>query len=80
MFTKHSKTFYKYLFSYLSVMVLCLSILVLFVVLYLFPLLKSNITESHSTALMQTAGALDGKLELLYQTSYQLAYSNENLT
>lgn len=79
MFTKHSKTFYKYLFSYLSVMVLCLSILVLFVVLYLFPLLKSNITESHSTALMQTAGALDGKLELLYQTSYQLAYSNENL-
>ncbi len=79
MFTKHSKTFYKYLFSYLSVMVLCLSILVLFVVLYLFPLLKSNITESHSTALMQTAGALDGKLELLYQTSHQLAYSNENL-
>lgn len=79
MFTKHSKTFYKYLFSYLSVMVLCLSISVLFVVLYLFPLLKSNITESHNTALMQTAGALDGKLELLYQTSYQLSYSNENL-
>lgn len=79
MFTKHSKTFYKYLFSYLSVMVLCLSISVLFVVLYVFPLLKSNITESHNTALMQTAGALDGKLELLYQTSYQLSYSNENL-
>lgn len=79
MFTKHSKTFYKYLFSYLSVMVLCLSISVLFVVLYLFPLLKSNITESHRTALMQTARSLDAKLEILYQTSYQLAYSNENL-
>lgn len=79
MFAKHSKTFYKYLFSYLSVMVLCLSISVLFVVLYLFPLLKSNISESHKTTLMQTAGALDGKLELLYQTSYQLSYSNENL-
>lgn len=79
MFAKRSKTFYKYLFSYLSVMVLCLSISVLFVVLYLFPLLKSNITESHNMALMQTAGALDGKLELLYQTSYQLSYSNENL-
>lgn len=79
MFTKHSKTFYKYLFSYLSVMVLCLSISVLFVVLYLFPLLKSNITESHNTTLMQTAESLDGKLELLYQTSYQLSYSNENL-
>lgn len=79
MFAKHSKTFYKYLFSYLSVMVLCLSISVLFVVLYLFPLLKSDITESHKTTLMQTAGSLDGKLELLYQTSYQLSYSNENL-
>lgn len=79
MFTKHSKTFYKYLFSYFSVMVLALSILLLFIVLYLFPLLKSNTIESHNTTLIQTAEALDGKLELLYQTSYQLAYSNENL-
>lgn len=79
MFGKHSKTFYIYLFSYLSIMVLGISIIVLFVLLYLFPRFKSDLSDSHQAMLEQTAASIDSNLSMLYQTSYQLSYSNDNL-
>lgn len=79
MFAKHSKTFYIYLFSYLSIMALGLSVIVLFVLLFLFPRFKSDLSNSHQAMLEQTAASVDSNLSMLYQTSYQLSYSSDNL-
>lgn len=79
MFAKHSKTFYIYLFSYLSIMVLGISVIVLFVLLYLFPRFRSDLSNSHQAMLEQTAASVDNNLSMIYQTSYQLSYSSNNL-
>lgn len=75
----HSKTFYKYLFSYFSVMLLGMSLLAVYVLCYLFPLIRDEINDSHQVALEQTAAAIDARLEDVYHTSYQLSFYNKNL-
>lgn len=75
----HSKTFYKYLFSYFSVMLLGMSLLAVYVLCYLFPLISGEIDSSHQAALEQTAVAIDARLEDVYHASYQLSFYSKNL-
>lgn len=79
MFKKRSKTFYKYLFSYVTIMLWGLSIIGFFVIFYLFPLIKSDIRSSHYSVLEQTASAIDADIQIISRASYQLSYSSENL-
>lgn len=79
MFKKRSKTFYKYLFSYVTIMLWSLSIIGFFVIFYLFPLIKSDIRSSHYSVLEQTASAIDSDIQIISRASYQLSYSSENL-
>lgn len=75
----HSKTFYKYLFSYFSVMLLGVSIIAIYVLCYLFPMIRQEIDDTHQVALEQTAASIDTRLEDVYHTSYQLSYYSNNL-
>lgn len=66
----HSKTFYKYLFSYFSVMLLSVSIITIYVLCYLFPMIRKEIDDSHRVALGQTASSIDAHLNEIYHISY----------
>ncbi|MCM1231708.1 MAG: helix-turn-helix domain-containing protein [Ruminococcus flavefaciens] len=78
---KHSrsKTFYNYLFSYFTVMLLGIGIIVTYVLAYLFPMIRREIDNTHRAALEQTAAAIDAQLRDIYHTSYQLSYYSDNL-
>ncbi len=75
----HSKTFYKYLFSYFSVMLLSVSIITIYVLCYLFPMIRKEIDDSHRVALGQTASSIDAHLNEIYHISYQISYYSNNL-
>lgn len=74
-----SKTFYNYLFSYIAVMFLGVGIIMLYVLSYLFPMIRKEINDTHQAALEQTAASIDARLRDIYHTSYQLSYYSNNL-
>lgn len=74
-----SKTFYNFLFSYIAVMLLGVGIIMLYVLSYLFPMIRKEINATHQAALEQTVDSIDSRLRDIYHTSYQLSYYSNNL-
>ncbi len=74
-----SKTFFKYLISYLTVFFLGIGIFVLFIQGYLITVIRSHVINSHQLALEQTANMLDNELDSLYKIDYQISTANDNL-
>lgn len=78
MFSNHTKTFYKYLFSYISLLLVGMIFFVFFIQGYLIQILKKEIMKSHIIALEQTAMSIDTEIKQLYQIDYQITSSNDN--
>lgn len=78
MFSRRTKTYYKYLFSYIAL--LCLGILVcaFFFQGYLVSVLQEEVMRSRENTLSQTALALDAELEQIYRIDYQLTSADVN--
>lgn len=77
---KNSKTFFIYLFSYLSLLILSSCFFIFFIQGYPISMLTDEILHSYSMVSDQIVQNLDSQIENLYQIDYQLTNKNSNLS
>ncbi len=77
MFRK-SRTYYKYLFSYVALLAGTVLMLTLFSQAFFIVQLKENLVETHRSRLRQTVQQLDDDISQIYTIDYQISSVNEN--
>lgn len=78
-FLKHSKTYYRYLLSYMALLLVGILALLAFFRFYFVRGLKESLLDAQRNALEQTAQSLDGGLNQINAIDYQTSSFNENL-
>lgn len=78
MVLNRSKTFFKYLLSYLTILLVGVFVLGLFFETYLTGRIKESIIDNHREILRQSAQGLDGDLRQIDAIDYQLTCVNDN--
>lgn len=73
-----SKTYYKYFFSYVALLMAAVLALLIFSQAFFIIALKDNLLEIHRSHLNQIAQQLDADIEQLYTIDYQVSSVNEN--
>lgn len=77
MFRK-SRTYYKYLLSYVALLLAAVCALVVFSQAFFIVQLRTNLIETHHSRLRQTVQQLDADIEAVYTIDYQISAVNEN--
>ena len=77
MFRK-SRTYYKYLLSYVALLLAAAFALVIFSQAFFIVQLRNNLMETQRSRLRQTVQQLDGDIEQIYTIDYQISSVNEN--
>ncbi|MGN0793139.1 MAG: helix-turn-helix domain-containing protein [Aristaeellaceae bacterium] len=78
MFRRHSKTYYKYLLSYVSVLVTALLALLIFAQAFFITEVRSSLEEAHRSRLRRTMHELDSDIYQIFTMDYQISSANEN--
>lgn len=74
----HSKTYYKYLLSYLALVLVGVLALITFCHAYFLVELKQNLLATHQEMLKQTAQRLDSDLKQVQAIDYQITCANDS--
>ncbi|MBQ8202067.1 MAG: helix-turn-helix domain-containing protein [Clostridia bacterium] len=75
---KRSRTYYKYLLSYVALLLTAVIALVVFSQAFFVVQLRSNLMETHRSRLRQTVQKLDSDIQQIYTIDYQISSVNEN--
>ena len=75
---RRSKTYYKYLFSYVALLLTAVIVLVIFSQAFFIVQLRKNLEEAHRSTLRQTVQQLDSDIQQIYTIDYQISSVNEN--
>lgn len=75
---RRSKTYYKYLLSYVALLLTAVIVLVIFSQAFFIVQLHSSLEEVHRSRLRQTVQQLDGDIQQIYTIDYQISSVNEN--
>ena len=78
MLFRRSRTYYKYLLSYIAVLLMAVLILLVFSQAFFVTSLRENLQQAHRSRLLQTTQQLDRDIEQLYTIDYQLSTVNQN--
>lgn len=78
MLMQHSKTYYKYLLSYVALLLAAVLALLLFSQAFFVTELKDSLLEAHRSRLRQTARQLDTDIQQIYTIDYQISSANAN--
>lgn len=78
MLRHRSRTYYKYLLSYLALLLSVVIALLSFSQAYFIVQLKDNLIDVHRSRLRQTIQQLDSDIQQLYTIDYQISSVNEN--
>lgn len=73
-----SKTYYKYLLSYLSLLLTAILALLIFSQSFFVVQLKDSLMDAHQSRLRQTVQQVDADISQLYTIDYQISTVNEN--
>ena len=77
MFRK-SRTYYKYLLSYVALLLAAVFVLVLFSQAFFIVQLRDSLIDSHRSRLRQTVQQLEDDIQQIYTIDYQISSVNEN--
>ena len=75
---KRSRTYYKYLMSYVALLLTAVLALVVFSQAFFVVQLRSSLMEMHHSRLRQTVQKLDSDIQQIYTIDYQISSVNEN--
>lgn len=75
---KRSRTYYKYLLSYVALLLTAVIVLVVFSQAFFVVQLRSNLEEAYRSRLRQTVQKLDSDIQQIYTIDYQISSVNEN--
>lgn len=75
---RRSKTYYKYLLSYVALLLTAVLALLLFSQAFFIVQLRSSLNDVHRSRLRQTVQQLDNDIQQLYAIDYQISSVNEN--
>ncbi|MBR3764044.1 MAG: AraC family transcriptional regulator [Clostridia bacterium] len=75
---RKSRTYYKYLLSYVALLMAATLVLVVFSQAFFIVQLKENLTETHRSRLRQLVQQLDDDISQVYTIDYQISSVNEN--
>ena len=78
MFMRHSKTYYKYLLSYVALLLTAVLALLLFSQAFFVVQLRDSLYDAHRSRLSQTVQQLDRDIQQIYTIDYQISSVNEN--
>lgn len=78
MFKRHSKTYYKYLLSYVSLLLTALLALLFFSQVFFLTEVRSSLEETHRARLRRTVQELDSDVNQIFTIDYQISSVNEN--
>lgn len=78
MILRRSKTYYKYLLSYVALLVTAVLALLIFSQAFLITQLRHSLEDAHRSRLRQTVQELDGDLQSIQTIDYQISSANEN--
>lgn len=78
MFLHRSKTYYKYLFSYVALLLTAVLALLIFSQAFFVAQLRSSLEDVHRSRLRQTVQELDADIQQIYTIDYQISSVNEN--
>jgi len=75
---RRSKTYYKYLLSYVALLLTAMIVLVIFSQAFFIVQLRGSLEEVHRSRLRQTVQQLDADISQIYTIDYQISSANEN--
>jgi len=75
---RRSTTYYRYLFSYVAILLTAVIALVIFSQAFFVVQLRRNLEDAHRSRLRQTVQQLDSSIEQIYMIDYQISSVNEN--
>ena len=78
MILRHSKTYYKYLLSYVALLLTAVLALLLFSQAFFVVELRDSLEDAHRSRLRQTVQRLDTDIRHLYTIDYQISAVNKN--
>ena len=78
MILRHSKTYYKYLLSYVALLLTAVLALLIFSQAYFVVQLRDSLEDTHRSRLRQTVQQLDNDISQLYTIDYQISAVNKN--
>lgn len=78
MLLRRSKTYYKYLLSYVALLLTAVLALLLFSQAFFVVQLRDSLEDLHRTRLHQTVQELDSDIQSIYAIDYQISSANEN--
>ncbi len=78
MFFQRSRTYYKYLLSYMALLLTAGLALLLFSQAFFVVQLRENLLDAHRSRLRQTVQQLDSDIQEIYTIDYQISTVNEN--
>lgn len=78
MFLRHSRTYYKYLLSYVALLLTAVVALLIFSQAFFVTQLRSSLNETHRSRLQQTVQELDSDIQQIYTIDYQISSVNQN--
>ncbi len=73
-----SKTYRKYLFSYIGILLLAASALLIFSQAFFVVQLRENLTENHRSRLRQTVQQMDSDIQSIFTIDYQISSVNQD--
>lgn len=78
MFKRHSKTYYKYLMSYVSLLLTAVLALLVFSQVFFVTEVRASLEEAHRSRLRRTVQELDSDVHQIFTIDYQISSVNEN--
>lgn len=78
MLLRRSKTYYKYLLSYVALLLTAVLALLLFSQAFFVVQLQESLEDIHRSRLRQTVQELDSDIQSIYAIDYQISSANEN--
>lgn len=75
---QRSRTYYKYLLSYVALLLIAVLALLIFSQSFFVVQLRENLMDAHRSRLRQTVQQLDSDIQQLYTIDYQISSVNEN--
>ncbi len=75
---QRSKTYYRYLFSYVAPLVVTVTALAIFSQAFFVVQLRTSLEEGYRSNVRQTVQQLDSNLQQIYTIDYQISCANEN--
>ena len=75
---QRSRTYYKYLFSYVALLLAAVIVLVIFSQAFFVVQLRQSLEEARRSSLRQTVQRLDNDIRQIYTIDYQISSANEN--